>query len=251
MVHNKYSEIKTALLEAIVRGKCPIGSQLPTEHELAETYKVSRGTVRRAINELAEDRIVNRRVGIGTFVVRKPVKDRPILSFTSKILHLGKTPTIKVISSEAVLISEADPWVRKEFHQMTGTRPFLYRLERIRFADDLPVSWQISYLLMNNLAPDFFDDAFTGSLFERFRKYGHLVSWTDEVIQARLATLEEIARLEMHALPVEQQIVWHRKRITYNQANLPLEAVVSYDRCDLLPAYHYRIQEEYLPDREG
>lgn len=103
---------------------------------------------------------------------------------------------------------------------------------------------------MNNLKAEFFEEAFTGSLFERLQKYGHRVSWADEVIQARLATPLEIDRLDMHPLAAERRIIWLRRRISYNQANIPLEAVIARDRCDLFPAYHYRIQEEYLPDQE-
>jgi DNA-binding FadR family transcriptional regulator len=58
------------LREAITEGVYPGGRRLPAERQLAEVLSASRGTVREALRLLQEDRMVERRVGIGTFVLR-------------------------------------------------------------------------------------------------------------------------------------------------------------------------------------
>ncbi len=47
----------------------PVGSQLPTEHELCERFAVSRYTVREALRRLREDNLVSSRPRTGTQVI--------------------------------------------------------------------------------------------------------------------------------------------------------------------------------------
>ena len=56
------------LREAILEGAYGHGRRLPAERQLAKAFTVSRGTVREALRLLQEDRLVERRVGSGTFV---------------------------------------------------------------------------------------------------------------------------------------------------------------------------------------
>ncbi len=64
-----YEKIYHDLLEKIQSGQWETGFKLPTEHELAEEYKVSRITSKKALNMLAEEGLVTRRPGIGTVVI--------------------------------------------------------------------------------------------------------------------------------------------------------------------------------------
>jgi GntR family transcriptional regulator len=63
-----YRQIKTLLTDRLHAGEWKPGEALPPEHELAERFKVSQGTVRKAIDELAAENLVVRRQGKGTFV---------------------------------------------------------------------------------------------------------------------------------------------------------------------------------------
>lgn len=65
---NKYLQIFDALAEQIWSGKYVANQQLPSENELAKTYHVSRITSKRALQELANIGLVERRQGRGTFV---------------------------------------------------------------------------------------------------------------------------------------------------------------------------------------
>jgi GntR family transcriptional regulator len=64
----KRQEIAGELRDAILSGTYRNGSLLPGENELAQRYSVSRGTIRRALDSLAEDNLIDTRTGIGSFV---------------------------------------------------------------------------------------------------------------------------------------------------------------------------------------
>lgn len=62
-----YQTLARTLRDALVQGRYPEGVRLPTEAELADEYKVSRQTVRRAFQDLVSDGMVQRVPGRGTF----------------------------------------------------------------------------------------------------------------------------------------------------------------------------------------
>lgn len=63
-----YQQIKSLILRSLQAGEWKPGDMIPSELELAARYKVSQGTVRKAIDELATDNLLVRRQGKGTFV---------------------------------------------------------------------------------------------------------------------------------------------------------------------------------------
>jgi GntR family transcriptional regulator len=63
-----YEQIKSLLMRSLQAGEWKPGEIIPSEVELAARYKVSQGTVRKAIDELATDNLLVRRQGKGTFV---------------------------------------------------------------------------------------------------------------------------------------------------------------------------------------
>ncbi len=63
-----YRQIKDLLLEGLRRGEWRPGESIPSEMELATRFRVSQGTVRKAIDELAAENLLVRRQGKGTFV---------------------------------------------------------------------------------------------------------------------------------------------------------------------------------------
>lgn len=83
-----YYQLKTVLLEEILRGRYGPGDRLPTEHELCDRYAISRTPVSRALSELAEEGVILRHRRRGTFV-------------NPHWLHRGSDqPEIRVVVSE-------------------------------------------------------------------------------------------------------------------------------------------------------
>jgi len=63
-----YQQIKALILQSLQQGEWKPGEVIPSEFDLAARYKVSQGTVRKAVDELAAENLLVRRQGRGTFV---------------------------------------------------------------------------------------------------------------------------------------------------------------------------------------
>ena len=63
-----YQQIKALILQSLQAGEWKPGEAIPSEMDLAARFRVSQGTVRKAIDELAAENLVVRRQGKGTFV---------------------------------------------------------------------------------------------------------------------------------------------------------------------------------------
>ena len=63
-----YEQIKILITQSLVAGEWKPGEAIPSEFELAARFRVSQGTVRKAIDELAAEHLLVRRQGKGTFV---------------------------------------------------------------------------------------------------------------------------------------------------------------------------------------
>ncbi len=131
-----YLQIKKRITDGLVGGLWPPGQSIPSEMELAKYYRVSQGTVRKAIDELAADKILIRRQGKGTFVAthdeeniqlrflrltsnlgNKEMLDNELLSFEkekasnglAKILNITSASTI--VSIKRVLMFNKKPLI--------------------------------------------------------------------------------------------------------------------------------------------
>lgn len=63
-----YQQIKQLILNSLRAGDWKPGEPIPSEMDLAARFRVSQGTVRKAVDELAAENLLVRRQGKGTFV---------------------------------------------------------------------------------------------------------------------------------------------------------------------------------------
>jgi GntR family transcriptional regulator len=86
-----YDQIKILITQSLIAGEWHPGEAIPSEIELAARFKVSQGTVRKAIDELASENIVVRRQGKGTFVATH-TEERTQFRFLRVMNNIGDTP---------------------------------------------------------------------------------------------------------------------------------------------------------------
>src|SRR5919112_270023 len=106
----KARRIYLLLRERILNGALEPGSRLPGELSIAAEYGVSRVTVRRALDTLAVDDLIDRRPGSGTFV-REGNSVQPIVADLSNVLshlvEMGRRTSVRLLSFAYVNPSES------------------------------------------------------------------------------------------------------------------------------------------------
>jgi GntR family transcriptional regulator len=167
-VTSKYDRIAADLRRKIKNGDYLAGAKLPAETALAEQYKTSVGTMRKALDHLAAEGLVEKRHGIGNFVkarrqlVRRSAdryqweKDRVKLS-EDKRRATGATEQDTGLSVDELIFEiefstiPADQDLADAFAIDTGT-PLLRRVYRTRsIREDAPLSLSCSYLVRERL----------------------------------------------------------------------------------------------------
>lgn len=128
---------RQALLKAIDNGVFGPGARLPGERTLAAHLAVSRQTLRQALQQLAEEGVLQPSPQRGWYVTTKLISDPPnvLQSFTDIAHARGLTPTTRVLAStkRAATLDEADRLA------VAPASPVL-ELRRLRSLDDIPVS---------------------------------------------------------------------------------------------------------------
>lgn len=100
---SRYAALAAALRRRIVAGEWPPGSPLPAETSLAGEHGVALGTLRRALELLTDDHLIERRHGKGTFV-RGGLSGAPMLRFFRFGEADGEVPKSRIISRQVATV---------------------------------------------------------------------------------------------------------------------------------------------------
>jgi GntR family transcriptional regulator len=138
-----YERVKSVLAGDIADGRLPPETQLASEDGLVARFKVSRTTVRKAIQNLVERGLVEVRRGKGTFVTQPKITQEltELTGFVEDMQALGRTPTTRLLDKCVVA---ADETVAR--HLALAPRTLVVRLQRVRLADDVAMSFDETYL---------------------------------------------------------------------------------------------------------
>lgn len=135
-----YLRLQRALRDAIQHKILSPDDALPAERDMAEDFKISRITVRKALEGLVSEGLLTRRQGAGTFVASRVEKNfSKLTSFTEDMVSRGRTP-------HSEWISKSEGSVTPEEALTLGLSPGapVYRFHRIRFADGAPMAVEYS-----------------------------------------------------------------------------------------------------------
>jgi GntR family transcriptional regulator len=172
------------------------GDKLPSEREFCETFEISRITVRKALDSLEAEGLIQTTKGIGTFVSEKKYLEKwsgfPI-GFTDSLARQGFRVETQVLALET--ISAADK-ISKELELSPGT--FVLFIHRLRFIAQEPILLVSSYL-PKHLVPEIEKNDFTHkSLYQVLREdYDLKLDKVKRGIEAVAATEEEAHLLQV------------------------------------------------------
>jgi GntR family transcriptional regulator len=133
-----HTQIANAVASSITLGHFRSGDRLPPERELAKEFGVNRLTVRQALGELQLRKLIHRRTGRngGTFIA-EPIIEYDLTTFagfSEQAQRLGRVASSRVLRTEKVA---ADEQTADDLQLDAGAD--VYEIDRLRFADELPV----------------------------------------------------------------------------------------------------------------
>ncbi|MCR0982595.1 GntR family transcriptional regulator [Roseomonas pecuniae] len=94
-----YHRIFTVLRQEITEGTWPDGVSLPNEHELAARFGVARITIRRALDDLAREGLLDRTRGKGTFarVGTEPPFRQDLRGLLESLIIMGRETSVSIL----------------------------------------------------------------------------------------------------------------------------------------------------------
>ena len=221
-----YYQLYNLLFQEIVNGSYKVGDLIPSETELVRDLGVSRATIRKAMELLVSNGLIERRRGRGSEVV----SDRPSSALRRVTSYLKRTVSDDAAAQKRVISAEivpADSECAAALGVKEGTP--LYRLERVRCAGDTPYYSEVIHLTESHVPHAMERDFSKESLRSYYSNILH-VSWSraDQRVCAQAAD-ERIAKL-LHIKPGEP--VLKITRISFDSDDIPREYMISIYRSD-------------------
>lgn len=172
----RYMRLQKLIRRAVDDRRLPAGVALPSERDLCEEYGLSRVTIRKAIDGLVDEGLLERRQGAGTFVSgpgqasagergRVEKSFSMLSSFSEDMLSRGRKPGNS-------WLDRSEGGVTPEEALSLGLSPGsrVYRFQRIRYADGEPMALEYATLPGWGL-PSI--EAVDNSLYEALEQSGH------------------------------------------------------------------------------
>jgi len=224
-------------LYRLLRGKIQDGmwqpdDMLPTETELMKQYELSRATVRQALDLLVNDGLIYRQRGRGTFVARPTIEQilGRIISFTEDMQSRGFKPHTTILNRALLAAPEE---IAEALQAAPGTE--LAHIERLRLADDEPMSIESSFLI-HRMCP---------GVIERYDGSGSLRHLLEQSYGIRLVHARQKIRAVAAARPLADQLGIDRgapllyiERVSFSDTGAAVELLRTFHRGDRYTLYH-------------
>lgn len=208
-----YVQVAQGLAHHIHSGDLPRGSALPAERDLASRLNISRVTVRQALSLLAQQGLLSRRHGSGTYVTPPvqpgEVPSRPLgllSSFSDDVRSRGQTPGAQVLSFE-----RSRPTPNEAMSLALSPGDTVYRIRRLRTADGEPLAVEDSTLPQALVGKLTRKEVTNASLYALLQERGVQLHRAIRHLRAVNATLTLASLLDVHvgaALLATDRVSW-------------------------------------------
>lgn len=182
----KARRVYLSLRDQIADGRLCDGETLPGEQRLAETYGVSRVTVRRALDVLNENGLIEKRAGSGTTVRSKALMGkRAAMNFNTlmpQLVEMGQSTTARLLSFS---YSQPPDYVAQAMGLQPNEKAQI--ATRVRLADGVPFSHLTTYV-PTEIAQNYSEnDLATTPLFKLLERSGVQIEAAHQSVSATLA----------------------------------------------------------------
>jgi len=231
-----YVQVKQRITEELVSGKWKSGDMIPSEIELANDFKVSQGTVRKAIDALSIEKILVRRQGKGTYVTTHDEEQIQLrfLRLTSTKGHKEKLES-ELFSFKKIRVSS---YVAKQLNLIPGSPVF--QIKRLLTFAKKPLILDEIYIsssVFKGLNEEMINQK-KGSLYRLYEsRYGVQMLNANEKIKA-VAAGDEVSKIL--GIPRKTPLL-SIERLSYTYGEKPVEWRLGL--C-LTENYHYQTELE-------
>jgi GntR family transcriptional regulator len=214
----RYREIEATLRARIARLRP--GQRLPSDADLCAEFGVSRMTARHAMAQLAEEGLVRRDPGRGTFVAEPPMHRRAnsLMTFSREMRRQGRLPSSRIVTRLVRPPTDAERAALR-----TSRDAAVVELRRVRLADHEPLALETAVLTEPCIAPVMAADLETGSLHEVLIAAGIVPTRGESTIGAEAAGADDAVLL---AVRVGEPMLVER-RLIYDGRGRPIERTES------------------------
>ena len=221
-----YLEIMNDIINNIQAGIYTPGMYLPTEKELMQRYGASRGTIRKAIDELTKKGILSKKENVGSFVCYPRIEKglSKLTGFSEDIIQRGGIPSSKLISFE----EKSPSLVIKEALNMKDNEN-IYEIIRIRYDNKIAVAREIMNI-SSRICPNLLDyNLEKESIYHLLENEYHIKLETAiQTVEPSKATKEDIKVLDSKV----NDLLLHCIRVSYLNNGVPVEYTETWYRSD-------------------
>ena len=214
----RYREIEAALRARISRLRP--GQRLPSDADLCQEFGVSRMTARHAMAQLADEGLVRRDPGRGTFVAEPPTHRRAnfLMTFSHEMRRQGRVPSSRIVQRRV-----RPPTDRERADLRIEREASVVELRRVRLADHEPVAVETAVLTARCSQAVLAADLEKGSLHEALIGDGVVPTRGSSTIGAEAADSDDAILL---GIPAGTPMLVER-RLIYDQRGRPIERTES------------------------
>ena len=227
----RYHQIYLLLRERLAAGEFSGGAALPGELELAREYRVSRVTMRAALNLLVQEKLILRHRGRGTFArtADAPPAGPPLLGLLENLVSMGLKTSVRVLELGSV---PASPDVAEGLRIAAGD--MVQRAVRVRSHRGGPVSHITTYVPL--AVAKFRRRLLTDKpMLQLLEESGVKVAGAEQTVSAKLADPQIAALLDVEVGAPLLAVT----RVVYDRAGRPVQLLRGLYRPD---RYQYRMQ---------
>jgi DNA-binding GntR family transcriptional regulator len=209
-----YYQIKEDIISRINSGEWELGEKIPSEIELVEFYGVSRMTLRKALDELADEEVLYKERGIGTFAAKRQiVRNQEHLSGLSEEMAAQGSSVRSVICLREIV---EFPSIARDLEIEDAQ---VYHLQRLRYVNDEVLLVDDTFMPIE-VAESANVEALgeTDSLFQFLESTDIALLYGEKEVHAILATAplaKQLSYKEGHPL-------FYVKTIVHNQRGYPI-----------------------------
>ncbi len=220
-----YLEIRSYMIKQIEKGRLVPGDKIPSERELVDLFKVSRMTVRHAIDQLVNDGILVRLVGKGTYVSSERLSTalNVLNSFSEDIIASGHSPSAKLISVEKTQTGNTI----SSLLRIDKSREVI-KVERLRLVDGLEMAITTSFFPVSRALPLDELDFTATSIYRQIESLGLRIEKASETVTAEAADKRSAGFLRVKENSPLLKII----RLTFISNNVPIEYMEGLFRPD-------------------